>query len=54
VEPLASGGFAHRLLFSTGIEFAVVFREFGLNRERRAEPALSLTRPAESAVNGDP
>jgi hypothetical protein len=34
VDILASGAFEHRLLFSTGIELAVVFREFGLNRER--------------------
>jgi hypothetical protein len=36
VDALASGAFEHRLLFSTGIELAVVFRGFEFDRERRA------------------
>lgn len=47
VAILASGAFEHRLLFSTGIELAVVFREFELRRVRRVEPALWGTRPTE-------
>ena len=35
-DVLASGAFEHRLLFSTGIELAVVFRGFELQRQKTA------------------
>lgn len=38
VDALPGGTFEHRLLFSTGIELAVVFREFRLQRARHAVP----------------
>jgi hypothetical protein len=38
VDALPDGAFEHRLLFSTGIELAVVFRGFRLHRARHAEP----------------
>ncbi len=38
VDVLPGGAFEHRLLFSTGIELAVVFRGFRLQRARHAEP----------------
>ena len=36
VDALPSGAFEHRMLFSTGIELAVVLRGFRLERARRA------------------
>lgn len=37
-DALPSGAFEHRLLFSTGVEMAIVFRSFRLRRERPAGP----------------
>ena len=45
VDVLPSGAFEHRLLFSSGIELAVVFRRFALRRESRAEPPAPAERP---------
>ena len=45
VEALPDGRFEHRLLFSTGIELAVVFRGFRLQRSKHAEPG-ALPDPA--------
>jgi hypothetical protein len=38
VDALSGGAFEHRLLFSTGIELAVVFRGSRLQRANHAEP----------------
>jgi hypothetical protein len=41
VDMLPDGAFEQRLLFSTGIEVAVVFREFRLNRFPVVKPAVA-------------
>ena len=41
VDALPNGAFEHRLLFSTGIELAVVFREFRLRRAKHAEQEVT-------------
>ena len=41
VDALPGGAFEHRLLFSTGIELAVVFRGFRLQRVKHAEPGAA-------------
>ncbi len=38
MDVLPTGAFEHRLLFSTGIEFSVVFRGFRLHRSKHVEP----------------
>jgi hypothetical protein len=38
IEVLGAGLFQHRMLFSTGIEFAVTFAGFRLTHERKKEP----------------
>ncbi len=44
VAMLPSGALEHRLLFSSGIELAVVFRGFRLQRVQNAEPAAAADR----------
>jgi hypothetical protein len=44
VDALPDGAFEHRLLFSTGIELAVVFRGFRLQRSKHAEPGAAADR----------
>jgi hypothetical protein len=41
VDALPGGTLEHRLLFSTGIELIVVFRDFRLQRARHAEPGAA-------------
>jgi hypothetical protein len=46
VDALPGGAFEHRLLFSTGIELAVVFRGFRLLRGGHTAPTLAAADPA--------
>lgn len=46
VDALPGGAFEHRLLFSTGIELAVVFRGFRLQRAAHAGPDAAPNQPS--------
>lgn len=49
VDALPGGTFEHRLLFSTGIELAVVFRGFRLQQARPAELGVADDRGPQSS-----